>query len=234
MENYVILKYIYTFLEKNKAMQIKYILFDLDGTITESALGIANSVAYSLEKFQINVENKAELKKFVGPPLHGSYEKFYGFSSEKADLAVKYYREYYTVKGMFENEIYEGVPEMLSELKALGKTLIIATSKPEIYAKKILEYFNLDVYFDYICGATFDSSRTDKSLVIKYALETAGINDKSEVIMIGDREHDIIGAKDNGLKSIGVLYGYGDFDELNNAGSDYIVKNAKEIINICK
>ena len=190
------------------------VLFDLDGTLTDPALGITNSVAHALRKWGKDVPERSELYKFIGPPLVDSFMKYYGFTREEAEKSVEYYREHFATKGLFENSVYDGVRDMLEKLKARGKRLVVATSKPEVYSKRILEHFCLDTYFDFLAGATLDSSRVKKADVIGYALDICGICDVSDVIMIGDREHDIIGAKENGLKSIGVLYGYGDENEL--------------------
>ncbi|MDO4170609.1 MAG: HAD family hydrolase [Lachnospiraceae bacterium] len=213
----------------------KYIFFDLDGTLTDPGLGITNSVAYSLEKYGISVDDRSELYKFIGPPLIDSYMDFYNFSKEKAVQAVEVYREYYAVKGIFENYVYDGIPGLLKLLQADGKKIILATSKPEEYAKIILEHFDLAKYFFYIAGSNMDESRSKKSEVISYALQKCQIKDKSQVVMIGDREHDIIGAKEIGLDSIGVLYGYGDYKELECAGADQIVENVNGLRDIlCK
>ncbi len=205
------------------------VFFDLDGTITDSGDGIKNSAAYALNKFGIPVPSRDELNKFIGPPLVGSFRNLFGMSDEDADLAVIYYREYYAVKGIFENALYDGVTDMLEALKKAGKTIVLATSKPEIYANQILKYFNIYDYFTHICGAEMDHKRTDKHEVIEYALETAGVTDRSRVIMVGDRHHDIDGAKKSRLDSIGVTFGYGSEAELKDAGADHIVNNAKEL-----
>ncbi len=205
------------------------ILFDLDGTITDSGDGIKNSAAYALRKAGIEVTDMDELNKFIGPPLVKSFQNFYGMSPEEAEQAVVYYREYYPVKGIFENSLYEGVVSMLKELKSAGKMLVLATSKPEIYAKQIIDYFELTPYFSHVCGSEMDHRRTDKYEVIEYALENAGAKDRSKAVMIGDRYHDIEGAVKAGLSSIGVTYGYGSREELVNAGATYIVDSAKEL-----
>ena len=207
-----------------------FILFDLDGTLTDPGRGITNSVAYALNKFGITIADKTDLYKFIGPPLTDSFEKYYGFSSEDAVTAVEYYREYFKPKGIYENEIYEGVPELLKTLKENGKAVILATSKPELFAKEILKYFGIDVYFDFVAGATLDKTRTKKGDVIAYALNSLGITDKGKCLMVGDREQDINGAKQNGIDSLGVLYGYGDMQELTNAKSTYIAETVKDII----
>ena len=207
------------------------ILFDLDGTLTAPGIGITNSVAYALNKFGISVADKTELYKFIGPPLKDSFMKYYGFNQSKALLAVDYYREYFRDKGIFENKVYDGVQKLLSDIKNSGRKIALATSKPELFAKQILDYFNLTEYFDFIGGATMDSSRSTKGDVIKYTLQNIKIKDLSTIVMVGDREQDIIGAKQAGIDSIGVLFGYGDRKELENAGAVYIAKTVKEIIN---
>lgn len=208
------------------------ILFDLDGTLTDSGVGITNSVMYALKKFHIEVEDRASLYKFIGPPLDESFEKYFGFSKEESKLAVQYYREYFRPKGLYENEIYKGIPELLSELKSRNKTLIIATSKPEEFTIKILKHFHLYKYFDHIAGATFDGTRVNKTDVILYALQNCRISDLSSTVMIGDRENDILGAKQVGIDSIGVLYGYGDCEELTSAGATYLAESADDILKI--
>lgn len=210
----------------------KYILFDLDGTLTDPGLGITNAVMYALKKFHIEVPERSELYKFIGPPLLESFEKFYGMSSEESQLALQYYREYFKPYGLYENTVYDGIEELLAELKAEGKKLILATSKPEPFAIEILRHFKLDKYFDFIAGATMDEKRVRKADVIAYALESCEITDLSSAIMIGDREHDVLGAKEVGLESIGVLYGYGDLEELENAGATYIVKTPMNVLGV--
>lgn len=210
----------------------EYILFDLDGTITDSGEGITKSVQYALKSFDIKVENLGDLNKFIGPPLKDSFKKYYNFDDEKAELGLKKYREYYSEKGIFENSLYDGIVDLLEKLKDNNKTIILATSKPEVYAKQILEYFKVDKYFRFAAGSDFEETRVKKGEVIKYALKEAKISDLSKVVMIGDREYDIIGAKENNIKSIGVLYGYGDVVELTQARAEYIAKTPKEILKI--
>lgn len=206
------------------------LLFDLDGTLTDPFEGITNSVVYALEKFGIEVEDRRELIKFIGPPLVRSFSEYYGLSGEDALKAVDYYREYFSDRGIFENAVYDGVYELLSLLKARGKRLIMATSKPEIFAERIAERFSLSQYFDAIAGATMDCSRIEKTDVVRYALNLARIEDKSRALMIGDRRHDVIGAKDNGLKALGVLYGYGNRAELMEAGADFLADSPHDIL----
>ena len=210
------------------------VLFDLDGTLTDPAIGITNSVAYALKKWGIEVSCRSELYKFIGPPLLDSFCKYYGFSKEEGELAIKYYREYFADKGLFENSVYDGVFQMLGELKKRGKRLIIATSKPEAFSKRILEHFSLNGFFDFLAGATMDSSRVKKADVIAYAMKECDISDVSDVIMIGDREHDVLGAAAFGMDSVGVLYGYGSRGELEKAGATYIVETVGDILDIIK
>lgn len=207
----------------------KYILFDLDGTITDPMLGITKSVSYALNKFNIEVKDLDELCKFIGPPLKDSFIKYYNFTEEDSKKAIEYYREYFADRGIYENDVYENFENILLSLKAQNKTLIVATSKPTIFAEKILDYFDLKKYFTFISGSNLDGTRTKKADVIRHAMEQNNITDNSEVIMIGDREHDIYGAKEIGIESVGVLYGYGTYDELDNSGANYIVRDINEL-----
>ncbi len=208
----------------------QYILFDLDGTLTDPGLGITNSVMYALKKYNIEVEDRSSLYPFIGPPLAESFEKYYGFSKEESEKAVDYYREYFSDTGLYENEVYPGIESLLMRLKEQNKTIILATSKPEFFAIKILKHFHLDQYFDFIAGATMDQTRVKKSDVISYALEQCNISNLSSAIMIGDREQDITGAQMSGLHSIGVLYGYGNLSELSDAGATYIAHSPSDIL----
>ncbi len=205
-----------------------YILFDLDGTMTDPGVGITNSVAYALEKMGVTVEDKTPLYKFIGPPLMESFSQFYGFTPEQTEQAILYYREYYTDKGMFENVVYEGMEDLLKTLHATGKKLVVATCKLEEFAMQVLEHFDMAKYFHFIAGSSKDNTRIQKDEVIAYALETCGIN-KASAVMIGDREHDILGAKKTGLDVIGVLYGYGSKDELANAGATVFAETVGDI-----
>ncbi len=210
-------------------MHINDVLFDLDGTLTDPGEGITNSVIFSLEKFGITVSNRAELYKFIGPPLLYSYKEYYGFSESDAKLAIKYYREYFSEKGIFENRVYDGITDMLGKLRGNNIRLSVATSKPDPFAVKILEHFGLTEYFSLVAGATMDETRSEKHEVIEYALRGLHIEDKARCIMVGDRKHDILGAKKNGLKSVGVLYGYGSRGELETAGADMLAETPLDI-----
>ncbi|MDE7219317.1 MAG: HAD family hydrolase [Oscillospiraceae bacterium] len=199
------------------------VLFDLDGTLTDSAPGITNSVAHALAHFGIHAEPK-ELIKFIGPPLNESLPEFYGFSPEQTAEAVTVFREYFMEKGWLENAPYPGIGALLSELKAAGLRLMVATSKPEVQAVRVLEHFELADHFERICGAPAgneDGAR--KSAVIRTALRYA--EDLSNVVMVGDRRHDVEGAHEAGIPCIGVLYGYGGREELEQAGAAFIAED---------
>jgi len=212
----------------------EYYFFDLDGTLTDPALGITNSFVHALKFFGIEIPSYEKLCTFIGPPLVATFQKEFGFDEEKCMEGVKKYREYFAQKGLFENKVYQGIEDVLAQLKAKGKMLVVATSKPEEYSVKILEHFKLAGYFDHICGSNMDETRSKKEEVIAYALEKCGIGsgEKSKVLMIGDREHDIIGAKKNEIKSCGVLYGYGSRKELEAAGADYIIEAVSGLLEL--
>lgn len=210
----------------------KYYFFDLDGTLSDPGIGITNAVMHALKAYDITVDDRSTLYPFIGPPLKDSFMKYFDFSENKAMEAITLYREYFSTKGIFENDMYDEIPEILSELKKRGLSLVLATSKPDEFSVRILKHFGIFEYFDFVAASTMDEKRTSKAEVIAYALESLNITDKSEVLMIGDREHDINGAKANGLKSAGVLYGYGDFDELTKAGADYIVETPKKLLEL--
>ena len=206
----------------------KYLLFDLDGTLTDPSLGITNSVMYALRKFGIEESDRTKLYSFIGPPLYDSFREKYGMSHDDANLAVAYYREYFAPKGLYENTVYDGVRDMLFDLKESGKTLVLATSKPEKFANEILSHFDLLKYFERVYGATMDEKRNKKDEVIAYALDDMRI-DADDAVMIGDRCYDIEGGRKHGLMSVGVLYGFGDERELTDAGADHIAANIKEL-----
>lgn len=210
----------------------KTVLFDLDGTLTDPGLGITNSVMYSLNKFGIKAEDRTPLYKFIGPPLKESYAKYYHFSGEDLNRAVVYYREYFSEKGIFENVLYDGMAEVLDRIKSSGRKIILATSKPDKFAIQILEYFGIDRYFDFVAAATMDETRTAKADVIAYAIESCSITDLESTVMVGDRENDILGARANGIDSIGVLYGYGGREELQSAGATYLAESVADIANL--
>lgn len=212
----------------------KYLLFDLDGTLIEPKEGITKCVAYALNKLDINVENLDDLTVFIGPPLIDSFMQYYHMTLEEAEQAVIYYRERFKERGVIECELYSNVEETLKALKELNIKIMLATSKPEIFAKKILERFDIAKYFDLIVGATLDGSRGEKSGVIKYVLDQFDITNFKEVAMVGDRKFDILGAKKNNIDSVGVTYGYAIGNELIDTNSDYIIDDIKELIKIVK
>ena len=208
------------------------VLFDLDGTLTDPRIGITGSVAYALAKFGISVDDPHRtLTPFIGPPLLESFEKYYGFSRDEARRALAYYREYFAPTGIFENTVYPGIPEALQELRATGRRLCVATSKPEVYARRILEHFSLDSCFDAVCGATLDETRVRKADVIAYALETLG-TEPDAAVMVGDRLHDIEGAHACGLPALGVTYGYGSRNELTAAGADALADTPADAVRV--
>ncbi len=194
------------------------IFFDLDGTLTDSGPGITASVAYALEKLGITPPEREKLRPFIGPPLLWSFAHYYGLDEDQCREGVRLYREYFTAGGMFENSVYPGIPEALEGLREKGFRLAVATSKPELFSKQIISHFDLDGCFEAVCGAAMDESRTEKADVIRYALDTLGVK-AEESLMVGDREHDVLGAKAVGLPCLGVLWGYGSREELENAGA---------------
>ena len=211
---------------------LDYLFFFLDGTLTDPALGITNSFIYALKYFGIEIPSYEKLCTFIGPPLPDTFKTQFGFDDTKAAEGVKKYREYFSTKGLLENSVYPGIPELLNELKQAGKKLVVATSKPEEYSVRIIEHFGLAQYFENVCGSLMDESRSKKDEVIAYAIERNNISDKSKILMIGDRKHDILGAKKTGLKSCGVLFGYGSREELETAGADFIAKDISQLRSI--
>ncbi len=205
------------------------LLFDLDGTLTDPFDGITNSVLYALKKCGITETDRKKLAAFIGPPLMESFQVFYGMSEEASGRAVAFYREYYADKGIFENRVYDRIPETLAALAARGKKLYVATSKPEFFAEKILEHFQLAPYFSGVAGATMDETRTRKADVIAYALGRFSLP-QVQSVMIGDRMHDVAGAKQNKLPCIGVLYGFGSREELLAAGADMLAETPEALL----
>lgn len=206
----------------------RVLLFDLDGTLTDPKEGITTCVQVALRHCGVTVEDRDALCPFIGPPLKEAFMKFYGFDSEKADEAVKAYRERFSTVGKFENRAYEGMEDFLEDLCSHGRRLMVATSKPEVFAREILEHFGLDRYFSFIGGALLDDSRVLKEDVVAYVLRENGVS-PGETVMIGDREHDVIGAHKNGVPCIGVLYGYGSRQELLGAGAEAVVEDLREL-----
>jgi phosphoglycolate phosphatase len=212
-------------------MNYTNLLFDLDGTLIDPYWGITNSARYSLGKFGMVERDDAKLKLFIGPPLESAFVELYHFSKEDAKMAVAYYREYYAEKGIYENTLYDGIDAVLQELNNRNKNCVIATSKPEIFAKKIIRDFNLQHYFQHIVGSSLDGALSEKGDIVKYCIDNYRLN-KAETIMIGDRKYDIIGAKKNGIDSLGVLYGYGSREELEKEGPEYWCQNVRDIVEI--
>ena len=200
-------------------MAYEYILFDLDGTLTDPAEGIFNSVYYALEKMGRERPPLARMPAFIGPPLVEGFSAVCGMSEEEGVRARDLFREYYPVKGIFECRMYEGIPEMLAALRARGYRLVLATSKPEVFAKRILEHFGLSEYFTYAAGSLLDESRSHKHEVIAYAMETLNITDPTVCLMVGDRRYDVEGARVCGMEALGVLWGHGSERELREAGA---------------
>ncbi len=207
------------------------ILFDLDGTLTDSSEGIFKSTQYALGKFGIEVEDLNVLRPFIGPPLIDAFSRYYHFSEEDAKKATAFYRERYMTVGKFENRVYDGITECLETLVKNGKKLYLATSKPELYAVQIMEHFGLARYFTFMGGAMFEGNRTHKPQVVEYVLKENNIS-LDDAVMIGDREHDVFGAHDNNIPCIGVLYGFGDREELEKSGAEAIVNDINELTEI--
>lgn len=210
----------------------QYILFDLDGTLTDPKIGITTCVQYALHKMGIEEPDLDRLEPFIGPPLMDSFREFYGMSEEESLRAVEYYRERFSTVGLFENEVYPGIPELLERLKEDGRKLAIASSKPTVFVKRILDHFSICRYFDVIVGSELDGTRCRKEEVVEEALRqlvTDDMTEKKMVVMVGDRRFDIEGAKACHISSIGVNYGYAAEGELSEAGADYVVENVEEL-----
>ena len=225
----------------NDYMRKKYILLDLDGTLTDSSEGITKSVQYALDKMGITENDMAVLKRYIGPPLNESFSKFHGLNDEDSLKAVSYYRERYAAKGINENRLFDGIADFLSGLKKEGYIVALATCKPEIYVPTILMHFNIEQYFDVAVGSELEGGmRRHKDEVIEEVLKQImnmyGIDEsdiasvKADSIMIGDRKDDVLGAKSAGIESIGLRYGFAEKDELEDAGADYILENVEDIL----
>jgi phosphoglycolate phosphatase len=210
-------------------MDKQFILFDLDGVISDPKEGITKSIDYALRFFGIVTEDIDSLKRFIGPPLFDSFMEYYGFSSGKAEEAMKQYRIYFKENGIFENYMYEGMADLLRKLYHAGKKLILATSKPTEFSRQIIERYGVLNYFADICGSTMDNSRTSKGDVIRYALERNEIRDPSQAIMVGDRKFDIVGAHENQVDCIAVTYGYGSLEEIYVCSPEWIARDILEL-----
>ena len=211
-------------------MEISTVLFDLDGTITDSGSGIINSVKYALKKAGRKIPPEDELRKFIGPPLQEQFMKCCGIEEKEAAEMVALYREYYQEEGIFDNRVYDGVMEMLKTLKEAGLKIVMATSKPEKFAKMIAEHFGFAKYFDLIGGACMDGARTKKHEEIQYVLQKSKEKDREKIRMVGDRCYDMEGANREGIRAIGVLYGYGSKEELEEAGADGLAETPEEVV----
>ena len=204
------------------------VLFDLGGTIIDSAPGIIRSAQYALRHFGREMD-EISLRPFIGPPLKECFTEVCGLPEGDAEQAVLYYRERYGTVGKFECSLYPGVEQLLRELWEAGKTVLLATSKPEQFAREILEHFNIARYFHRIGGATFDHTRESKEAVIEYVLDYGGGIGSETAVMVGDRKFDIAGAKAFGMASLGVLYGFGSREELEKAGADCLADSARQV-----
>lgn len=210
-------------------MAQKAILFDLDGTLTDSGRGIINCAIHALEHFGITPPSREEMRVFVGPPLHDSFVRF-GVPADQTDEAIRVYRARYIPEGMFENEVYPGIEALLTELCHRGHKLYVATSKPEVMSKQILERFGLAKYFTMICGATTDKERNSKEAVIEYLLDQCGRDE--QMVMVGDTIYDIRGAKYHNIPAIGVAWGYGEVDDMKKEGAIAIAKNTTDLLEL--
>ena len=205
------------------------VLFDLDGTLSDSFEGVANSVAYALEAFGIHDTDRAGMRRCIGPPLNVSFHDFYGMDEEQAWAATEKFRERYNVIGLYENTVYPGIPELLRGLRAAGRTLMVATGKPTPTAREVLRHFDILDLFTVVSGPEFDGTRGTKREQITWALEQAGITDPTRAVMVGDRHYDILGAKETGVAAVGVLYGFGSREELIAAGADCVAESVSHL-----
>jgi phosphoglycolate phosphatase len=208
-------------------MAYSHIFFDLDGTLTDSAPGITNAIIYARKKWGLPAGTNADYYKFIGPPMPESYEQFWGFSHEDAVRFLADYREYFSQKGLFENNVYPGILSLLQDLKAAGRHLYIATTKPTEFSQRIADKFGFSQYFDIISGAGLTSDNT-KYDVIRNARDACGV-DMSDAVMVGDRFHDVEGAHAHHIPCIGVTYGFGSREELTQSGADFIVDTVDEL-----
>ncbi len=210
----------------------QYILFDLDGTLTDPREGITKSVQYALAKMGIEEPDLSALEHFIGPPLYDEFRRCYDFDDVQAKQAVAAYRERFSVHGWKENILFDGVPAMLKTLRAAGKTLAIASSKPTLFVEKILELFEIASYFDVVSGATLDGSISTKAQVVEQALTLLSVKDRKSAVLVGDRMHDVEGARSCGIDCVGVTFGFGGLQELQQAGAKYIVQDFAELIQL--
>ena len=208
------------------------IFFDLDGTLTNPKKGITTCVQYALESFGIKEPDNDKLTPFIGPPLKESFMGIYGMNDADADRAVEKYRERFSTVGLYENEMFIGIPEMLQGLSEAGKKMAVVTAKPYVYAVEILKHFAILKYLDEVFGPSFDELHIGKSIIVERAVNHYGKENISRMVMVGDRKMDIEGAKDNGIASVGVRFGFAEKNELESAGADYIADNVGELSEI--
>lgn len=207
----------------------KFLLFDLDGTLTDPAEGITASIAYALAAFGVETKDLSALERFIGPPLTDTFREYFGQDEARNHEAIAKYREFYGKQGMLMNRVYEGIEPLLARLYAQGKTLLLATSKPTFYAAKIMAHYGLDRYFTFLGGSNLDNTRTAKAEVIAWVMEQAGPFCVEDAVMIGDRMHDVAGARRHGMDSIGVLFGYGTRQELEAAGANRLAESVDRL-----
>lgn len=212
-----------------KVKKFQHIIFDLDGTLTDPGVGITRSIQYALARYG-KTEKTEALYKFIGPPLRETFRNYYGFTIEQAEEAVSYYREYFSDKGIFENEVYPGIPELLESLCSDNRKIYLATTKPVVYAEKILRHFRLYDYFSSVSGSNLDGSNGDKKELIAAIINRFNMTEAS--VMIGDRKYDIEGARANGILSVGVTYGYSEPGELAGASPDFIADTVADLSKI--
>lgn len=210
-------------------MSIDYILFDLDGTLTDSSPGIVNSIQYALDKMGVKEHDEKKLTSFVGPALQKTFSQYYFQNEEDVKNAMKYYREYFAVHGIYENSLYDGVPELLEGLSAQNKKIALATAKPTYFANIILRHFNIDQYFSVVVGSHLTGTRTDKKEIIHEVKDQLGLPNSKKCVMVGDREYDILGGKHHEMLTLGVSYGYSQENELQICAPDAIVHDPLEI-----
>lgn len=207
----------------------KYILFDLDGTLLNTFPGVSNALRYTMDYYKMPVPDETEMRKYLGPPLGDSFRDYAGFGEDEIPRAIKKFREYYLEKGVYEYEFFEELKPSFDKLREMDCKLAVATSKLEPAAISMLTHAGIVDEFDFICGAESDGARTTKTEVIMHVLEHFGITDKSEVLLIGDRNHDVIGAKNAGIDCCGVLCGFGSREEFEESGAKYIVHFISDI-----
>jgi phosphoglycolate phosphatase len=205
------------------------VFFDLDGTLTNPRVGILGAMRHALDKFEITGEDDETLISFVGAPLFLFFRNHYSMSDELARLAMDHYRDYYSEKGLYENELYDGIPELLGQLRDGGRTLSVATLKPLVFAKRVLDHFGLSIFFDHVSGPDLKPEGLTKTDIVAMALAKVEGVPRNKIIMVGDRDHDIIGARENGIASVGVSYGFGSIEELRAARPDAIAGSVAEL-----